>query len=686
MDEQDGFYQLIPRGEDFYRKPEPSRGEPEEESADSSEGIPDIDQYTDQLLYAFGYQNKHRNDLEQVLYVKPLFILHNAFPAQSDDQKRALNMLVADRDLLFKEGDRYYRSRCLNRGPISMQKALDRAFKSQKTSSDIRNDLIERVIEESECDLDSCLDIKEIELGRNLAKRVLPIFLAALQKQRLSPYRWLYSKKHIGITMQNKLEYCYHYLSYQSGGYIDKVIFQKLSELESLDPQEQSKRIDALQLLPSYENRGKDWKQFLNSVLARKNASDTWLLDPDACVRSVRIILLQEQEDLDLPCSSLLFFHIFIEGYLTRYIQLESSLREQMPEGRAYCDPQRVSAEVSGFQKRFQRIEALRKKCDEMPVPKYREKQEIDTWGLTKWDSSEADAQLYRNLSCAVQRFFIQIAAPLRISDRAEEPYLLQRIAWCMNFSEFEPYELYQKPVQLLKMIYACGKYITTDRDIPFSRTQSARSYPKEQISRADQHHAELMFLCHVHALLKLDDTVSAQSWHWYFQRRGKLFYPETETLFWKRFLDGAYEKVPDVGLFLCFLEYREHCLNPHVEALSYYKASSKTHLGGFSQFYQVHAQEITPLIAMLDDHRDAVAVYLKLWGSPNCSYHSRLRALKEIWSSFAACPTIRTLPKMKKEYQYLALETAIRIWICNQAKEKLLTWFCDLYGWEWKK
>lgn len=68
MDKQDEFYQLIPRGEDFYRRPESSSEEFEEELADSLEGIPDVDQdvdqYKDQLLFAFGYQNKRKNDLE----------------------------------------------------------------------------------------------------------------------------------------------------------------------------------------------------------------------------------------------------------------------------------------------------------------------------------------------------------------------------------------------------------------------------------------------------------------------------------------------------------------------------------------------------------------------------------------------------------------------------------------------
>lgn len=687
MDKQDEFYQLIPRGEDFYRRPESSSEEFEEELADSLEGIPDVDQdvdqYKDQLLFAFGYQNKRKNDLEQVLYVKPLFILHNAFPVQSDDQKRALNMLVADRDLLFKEGDRYYRSKCLNRGPISMQKALDRAFKSQKTSSDVRNDLIERVIEESECDLDSCLDIKEIKLGRALVKRLLPIFLTALQKQRLSPYRWLYSKKHIGITMQNKLEYCYRYLTYQSDGYIDKEIFEKLSKLEHLDLKKQSEGVDALQILPELKDHEKEWEQFIDYVVAQKNPSDTWLLDADACIHSVKEILFQAQEKLDLSCPNQVFFHVFIEKYLVRYIQMESSLREQMPEGRAYCDPQRVSAGISGFQKRFQRIEALRKKCDEMPVPKYRKKHEIDTWGLTKCDNNEADAQLYRNLSCAVQHFFLQIASPLRISSSDDKDYLLQRITWCMRVSEFEPYELYQKPVQLLKMMYACNKYITTDRDIPFYSTQPARFYSREQVSAAIQHYAELIFLHLVHLHLGLNESTRAQSWHWYFQWRGRLFYPETEALLWEKFLNGAYENVPDIGLLLCFLEYRDNCINPHVEDLSYI-AVGKAHRGGFSQFYQEHAQEIKPLITMLDNYKEVVDTYKKLWHSPQCSNRSKPEVLKKLCPKFEACSIIKACPE--EEYKCLVLETAIRLWICNQAKEKLLTWFCSLYDWKWRK
>ncbi len=88
--------------------------------------------------------------------------------------------------------------------------------------------------------------------------------------------------------------------------------------------------------------------------------------------------------------------------------------------------------------------------------------------------------------------------------------------------------------------------------------------------------------------------------------------------------------------------------------------------------------------MAVLDNYKEVVDTYKKLWHSPQCSNRSKPEVLKKLCPKFEACSIIKACPE--EEYKCLVLETAIRLWICNQAKEKLLTWFCSLYDWKWRK
>ena len=118
----DGFYELIPIGAHFRDEGVPTNVE---KGNTAKFDKANFDLQRDKLLSFFGYTTKRPDGKERILFPKVNFVLNNRFPKDENRAKAALLMLVADRNALFKDIDREYRHRILNR-PNRSREAINK--------------------------------------------------------------------------------------------------------------------------------------------------------------------------------------------------------------------------------------------------------------------------------------------------------------------------------------------------------------------------------------------------------------------------------------------------------------------------------------------------------------------------------------------------------------------------------
>ena len=200
----EGFYRLIPRGKGF-------QGLPQQTTEQNFE-FQHTKTYQSRLVSLFGYKNSRKLEDEKILYLKEDFILRNSLSFTMSDPKEALQLLVADRDLLFNEADSVFRSRMQNSKFLSMQKTARRAIK-EIGRKDIDGIFTHTGKAESE------------GYGEVKAKVLLKAVVDDARSKRRSVYDWLYSQRHIAVTERNRAEYEEKYRSYPDGYYDGKKLF-----------------------------------------------------------------------------------------------------------------------------------------------------------------------------------------------------------------------------------------------------------------------------------------------------------------------------------------------------------------------------------------------------------------------------------------------------------------------------
>ena len=133
------FYELIPIGQGFRDDVNYEMGKAECEVKLDKDSFK---QQRDKLMKLFNYSTTRIDGKEKILYPKVNFILNNRFPDDKDNAKEAILMLISDRNILFKDIDREYRHRILNR-PDRGQETMD------KTEREKLNELTRAYYEDS---------------------------------------------------------------------------------------------------------------------------------------------------------------------------------------------------------------------------------------------------------------------------------------------------------------------------------------------------------------------------------------------------------------------------------------------------------------------------------------------------------------------------------------------------------
>ena len=623
----EGFYRLIPRGKGF-------QGLPQQTTEQNFE-FQHTKTYQSRLVSLFGYKNSRKLEDEKILYLKEDFILRNSLSFTMSDPKEALQLLVADRYLLFNEADSVFRSRMQNSKFLSMQKTARRAIK-EIGRKDIDGIFTHTGKAESE------------GYGEVKAKVLLKAVVDDARSKRRSVYDWLYSQRHIAVTERNRAEYEEKYRSYPDGYYDGKKLFPAGT---------------------------KEQRKFIHDIVKRGNPNNTWLLDIERCGETFKGLLQNENTGFITED----FCEEFINIYLARYIRLQRSRKENLLGYEGYCDRDRICANFAGFIEKKTRLEELEKefRSQSLTDKGFDGRSDIEEWGISKTrDTIALSEDKVRIIVEAIRSFFENLNIKLKEPEEKED-ILKGRVRWVLESRQLENYEKRERAILLLSMVLSCGKRIEQDTDVRFE-IEKAMVGKLRGVSNTKQRLEEIKLLHQIHNALRLSWGEQSQNWEEYLLRRDKKICSIEEYLFWRELLQGEYERLPLIGFQLCFVQYVDECLPAHYETLSY-SLTSDAQLNGYKKFLIENFKEIEQLAAELSSHPDYIKKYLKNWNNPKKTGRELQEVLGEILADFQSeyisqyCPDAET--------QLLALETALRMCIREQAKEKLYNWFGKVYG-----
>lgn len=624
---ESAFFKLIPRGKGFKRNS--IADDDFAQIAEVNSNFISMEQAVECLLRVFNYKNRHQCDLEAVLYLKPFFILSNRLPQLENERKIALRILAADSGVLFKDDDRFYRNHYINAQFLSETRNLFRGQHGETGQ--------EHLIQQT---LLACTPT--INLDANLSKTLLQAIVQDAAKKRRSVFSWLYSAQHIGITDENRTSYEENYKCYPDGYY---------------DPEKR---------LPKSKRGLGD---FIKDILAKKEPASTWLLDIAKCTEVFQRLLKESEKDL----ITHEFTEAFISYFLCKYIQIQQTLSISEQEASCYHDQDRINDRFDEFIKRYTRLQALEHNFLNV-------KDEIGNFtDITNWCemSKKPDKQAGIDedaIEDAIKKFFQGLGMPFK--DSTDFSHLKNRIRW-VCYSEKVEYDKSEKPLLILRLLLKLKRGVTKEHSPDFNLSQ--HGFPKiNQASKSRQRYEEIKLLCRLYKAFRLSWSEKRKSWNSYFVRGEKAVQSCKEVKFWRKLLKTHYEDLPIIGFQLYFMDRIEHCLSPHYGSLLSYQNASKAHLGGFQEFLSNNFADFQELAQHTEEEKSYFQRYIACWKSPESTTQDCYKILQPEIQNFSEYKVIKICPN--DEYKLLIIESAIRIRIIENAKEKLYKWFCSVY------
>ena len=645
-------YTLIPKDARF----ELPHDEPEMTDKDATVHF---DEKLQRLQKIFGYTNPHQSELETSFNVKPLFILGRAIP--NSDAGEAIMLLVADKDLFFKDGDKIYRSKESNSAFWSGKKRLARELKkngAQENSSQKR--LIGLALQDwfhppaSEQSL--------------MAEKILMAVINEAAASSIGVRRWLYSLEHAKVGTSN-IDYYKQAYSYFPDGYYDP---------NRIFPEDEHEREDFISGLLKNPNPSKapDRKEpeEKRSFYCRPE-----MLNVEVCKRDFECLV---PECVGNPLCSIEFYERVI-WCLHGYISLKHSIKTPVQEEEPYTDTERLRRNYGVFEKRYQRIRALANEFSHAP-PSWTEQMEKNVPCEINVEQHSPQTPVIVN---AIINYYkeIDIKTP-------NMRFLSARIEWILHPSEEWKFldDDVLKPMLILALVLSFRGRMTQDSEIA-SPPAKAFHWSK-RISKEKQRLAEIRLLDTLHTALNLPQDLQVESWNQYFLFQGKGILGAKELAFWRDKLQTNYEALPIIGFQLCFLDFCNDCMSPHCERLSYASIFEVRNVN-FYEFYQSHFSEIDELSMCLYEHYERqndsgqklIKNYCKLWKSPKSGNEERRKAILPLRELLQNDSRLFDMSQ-SDEVLDLSIEAAIRLAVIKKAREKLASWFDKTYSCSIKK
>ena len=578
------------------------------------------------LLELYGQSVDRFNEIEHALYLKHQFI-SKTLPDEKERRCKILNMLLADRGILFTYGNDGYWNRQINRQIISEHRRLFR----------------DKTLQEKLCeDIPAWQSMASVEKEIHIALLVKITRLAAKKHQNLD--NWV--KGNI-VRETPSAEERMSIVRLPTVGQTEKEndIFSNLQFLiTDIIP-------DSLcrQVLP----------QSQAYLLAEQN------------VESFRKILPEHSDKID---SS--FCRTFVNDILPDYMQkiTQATTLEYRSDHVPESQEAEIAYEFSCYKSRLCKLEAAQKDFQQSISPI------LNLTGLRYFEMEPIDGGKSSEVSTiesSILSFFSRLGCPLIETDKN---YLSQRINWAKNV---QPVPRALIPAFILYMVLCCGRRLPLGSEVEIPK-QTNGPYFLERLSRPKQRFEQLLLLDELCNIFCANGDDRYHNWNQFLIWQGKNIASEDEYNFWN-FQKKNFEFIPEAIMFqLLCREYLSECFPIYIENLAY-TSCSKLHLGAFLRFWKENHPEICKQAFDFEQqHPRPIKEYFKLWkGKKAESYFFEgtpwLNNLLEkpgiSLQNFQVPPDV-DLQELKR----LILETEFRICISRRAQEKLARLLCAVY------
>lgn len=653
----DKFYKLIPKGRTVEEQPAPQSVDMSE--SEKTRTLNEFYDLNNKLQNAFGYRNPRQSELEEAFYIKPWFILNNGIPKK--DTGTAIMLLVAERDVFFKDADDNYRTRYVNRGFLSDRRSAARELKQTNDDEDsIQNWLIESSLRkafhlwgDATMESDSRADV-------GLARKILCAVIHKAKSGRQGVYQWLYSRNRVKPSENNRAYYEAAYMTF------------------SENPDEDG-YVDTSRVFP--ENRDEQ-NRFIQALRDKGRPFQTGTLDVEVCKQDFQALVPECKEN---PlCSGEFYDKVIL--CLAEYISHERQIRYRFPEDEDYIDNERIFRNYGGFKARYEQIHALEDAFlhTERSYPGLPKSIEID-WKTEETDKDDRAKEIISKIEEYCRQADIPGKWGKECKERVDAGIFRSGIEWILNPPR--RWKILQddalKPIVILSFILSFPKRIEKDSTIEIFPNWS------KSVCKAKQRLNQIKLLDMIHSALNLPWALCVKSWNEYLLRQGKAIQSACELSFWLDKLRGDYEKLPIIGFQLCFMDFCRDCMSPHIERLSYASLSEAQNTA-FLQFYFNNPSTLQDVSAQLAKRQDcevkkSINEYCAWWKSPGKSNKQRREVIQSLYERLQN-DTGLVFQEQSDEFNLLAIEAAIRLLTIEKAQDKLVDWFDKTYGCAIKK
>lgn len=455
----------------------------------------------EKLLAAYGYFRDRRDEMEEILVLKPHFVLVNSRKSASKASGEGLLLLVADQTTFFKSGDPIYLNSCWNKSWLSNYRQSTREWKSKRASAFL--DIIKTYIAgEEDC---------------NFANGLLSAICEDASNRKITLYSWLYNLKHAERTKENAEAYASRERVYGA--------------------------------LPSSKKGQQRWIQ---NWIAAKNPFAVEMLNYDRCRESF--------ENLKYKCDTITWddekWLRFIEVVLPMCIAKDISMGQEVPGISAYrVWDNDTTHEYNSFKERYKKLSEL--EAEFLKMSKLAASstgmmiQAVDETDLNDKLPNEDD------IIQVVIDYFASLGRPLRQGAKGEKYILIENLR--RTFSN-NP-QLF--PVALLVNMHHLKQWIEHLSYTPDATAIdfSFEPYMSKTTTKEEQRYQQLQFLDRLFKIMNTSPEVQSENLTQYFAYWGPAIADMREYQYWKEKLNGQYTAIPEIGFQFFFWECWKDCM-----------------------------------------------------------------------------------------------------------------------------
>lgn len=280
----------------------------------------------------------------------------------------------------------------------------------------------------------------------------------------------------------------------------------------------------------------------------------------------------------------------------------------------------------------------------------------------------------------AIQNYFKHIGKALSDDPRN---YLLSRVQWASTITLKDDA---LRPAFLFYMVICCKRNLVSGRDIEVPKQTKGPWFSDGAMDHTKQRNAQLMLLDKFCEIFHLNQADKIKNLYQFLFWQGKEIQSADELAYWQKQLNNDYKLLPIIGFQLCCRAYLKDCLSAHLEDLSY-TAGSPLHCGGYFTFWKENRNIVQKQARLLGEkYPDLVKDYAKVWNNPQDSFFNSKQWLEQRLASDCKIDLEEfqcSGAYNEAELRRLVLESEFRLCVCQKARARLIelcTKVCGLH------